>query len=156
MNPMTLPLILLLCAFTPGGFEAASETQVSTAPACANHGVSVSIVAERAVVADGWIADASDNICGLRDPKQLSNPAVVQYPVLWEATPEIKEMKREGIDPDSAEGKRLKQEAEDRIAKLAKKVMKSDSHCSVWKKVSHTDGRTVTDLTEKMKKKLES
>ncbi len=105
-------------------------------------------------MADGWIADASDNICGLRDPKQLSNPAVVDYPVLWEATPEIKEMKRDGIDPSSAEGKRLQQEAEDRIAKVSKKVMKADAHCSVWKKVSHKDGRTVTDLTEKLKKKL--
>jgi len=94
-----------------------------------------------------WIVNSADNICGLRDPRQLSNPAKVSYEKLHKATPEIRKMTREGIDPESAEGIQLNQQAVDRVTKACKAVMTERGNCSVWKKIRHKDGRAITDLT---------
>ena len=101
-----------------------------------------------------WEADSDDNICGLDDLRALSDPAKVDYDALWDATPEIKKMEAEGIDPDSAEGIRLKEAATDRIQEACKDLMDEKGHCSVWKKIDHTDGRKVSDITEEVEKKF--
>lgn len=108
------------------------------------------------VVESEWKASASDNIAGLSDLKKLSNPAVVDYDALLAATPEMKEMERERIDPDSTKGRSLRQQAADRVTKAADAIRKDKRHCSVWKAISNTDGRKIPDLTQAVKDKLES
>jgi len=101
--------------------------------------------------ADGWKADPADNICGLRDVRQLSDPAKVDYEELLEATPEIKKMKEDGIDPESPKGIQLRTQAADRITRTCNTVREDEGHCSVWKKISHSDGRSVADITAEVK-----
>ena len=104
------------------------------------------------VVEDKWVADKDDNICGISDARKISNPGVVDYDELWEATPEIKKLNKEGIDPDSAEGKALRNEAKTRITKACQKIQGEKGLCSVWKKISHTGSKTASDITSKVKK----
>ena len=99
-------------------------------------------------VSTGWIVKSGDNICGLSDPKKLSNPAKVRYDELRNATPEIKKMKDKNIDPNSPEGIQLKQAAVDRIRKASDSVRKDKGHCSIWKKIRHKDGRSISDITD--------
>lgn len=110
--------------------------------------------APTAAVANGWRAEAGDNIVGLRDPKKLSNPSLVDYPALMAATAEMKRIKREGIDESSPEGIQLKNRAAGKVATACETVMNAEGHCSVWKTISHEDGRTITDLTAKVKRRL--
>lgn len=104
--------------------------------------------------ATAWRAQAEDNIVGLRDPKKLSNPSLVDYPTLMAATAEMKRIKREGIDESSPEGIQLKNRAASKVATACETVMNAQGHCSVWKTISHEDGRTITDLTTKVKRRL--
>jgi hypothetical protein len=101
-----------------------------------------------------WIVNASDNVCGLRDTRMLSNPAKIDYDALLAATPEMQKIKRDGIDPSSAEGIQLKQQAIDRVTKACESVRVAQGHCSVWKSISHKDGRAITDITDLVKAKL--
>ncbi|MHC4375823.1 MAG: hypothetical protein ACYS26_04395 [Planctomycetota bacterium] len=110
--------------------------------------------APAAAVATGWRAQAEDNIVGLRDPKKLSNPSLVDYSALMAATAEMKRIKREGIDESSPEGIQLKNRAAGKVATACETVMNAEGHCSVWKTISHEDGRTITDLTTKVKRRL--
>lgn len=105
-------------------------------------------------LASDWVADAPDNICGLSDLRSLSDPAKVDYPRLWDATPEIKKLKKDGIDPKSAEGIALQEKATDRIRKACDDVRKDKNHCSVWKRIRHKDGRTIPDISEAVLKKF--
>lgn len=107
-----------------------------------------------AAVASGWIVRSEDSLCGLDDAKKLSNPGKVRYSELRAATPEIKKMKDKNIDPSSPEGIQLKQAAVDRIRTAADAVRGERGHCSVWKKIRHRDGRTITDLTDLVKKRF--
>jgi hypothetical protein len=101
-----------------------------------------------------WIARSSDNICGLRDTKQVSHPATVSWSTLWRATPEIQRIEREGIDENSVEGIKLRQDAVDRINRACKQVMSERGLCSVWKRIRHRDGRTVPDVTDQVRASL--
>ncbi|TAJ21500.1 MAG: hypothetical protein EPO68_04650 [Planctomycetota bacterium] len=101
-----------------------------------------------------WIVNAGDNVCGLRDTRMLSNPAKIDYDALLAATPEMQKIKRDGIDPSSAEGIQLKQQAIDRVTKACENVRVAQGHCSVWKSISHKDGRAITDITDLVKAKL--
>ena len=105
-----------------------------------------------AVLEDKWVADKDDNICGISNTRKISNPGVVDYDELWDATPEIKKLKKEGIDPDSAEGKALRNKAKTRITKACQKIQGEKGLCSVWKKISHTGSKKATDITSKVKK----
>lgn len=105
-------------------------------------------------VASGWIVRSGDNICGLSDPKKLSNPGRVRYTELRDATPEMKKMKDKNIDPSSPEGIQLKQAAVDRIRNASDAVRGERGHCSVWKKIRHKDGRSIPDLTDLVKKRF--
>lgn len=98
-----------------------------------------------------WIVKAENNICGLSDAGQLSNPVVVDFAVLLEATPEYKKMKDQKISATSPEGIKLNNEAVNRIAVQCESIRASNGYCSVWKEIKHKDGRVVTDVTDKVK-----
>ncbi len=101
-----------------------------------------------------WIVDRADNICGLDDPRMLSKPARVDYDALLRATPEMKKMRDEKIDPNSSEGIQLRQAAVDRVLKACEKVRQSGGHCSVWKQIRHQDGRTIPDVSDLVREQL--
>lgn len=98
----------------------------------------------------GWIAKRGDNLCGLRDPKQLSHPAKLNYKRCLAATPEMKKMESEGIRPSSPAGIQLKTAAATRVSNAANTVRKAGGFCSVWKAIKHSDGRDVTDITARI------
>ena len=104
--------------------------------------------------ASDWICKSSDNICGLRDKRTLSNPAKVDWDTLLAETPELEEIERKGIDPNSPEGIRLRQKGVERLTKACEAEREANSHCSVWKEISHKDGRTIPDLTELVRARL--
>ena len=94
-----------------------------------------------------WRTAQKDNICGLTNPRQLTQPARVDYRIVLAATPEMKDLERRGIAPNSAEGQILRQRAVDRVRRVGSKLMRRSGHCSLWKRISHRDGRQVPDLT---------
>ena len=96
----------------------------------------------------GWVVHRADNICGLDDARMLSNPARVDYPSLLDATPEMKQIRDEKIDPNSSRGIQLRQAAVDRVRRATEKVRSSRGHCSVWKQIRHRDGRAIPDVTQ--------
>ena len=101
-----------------------------------------------------WIVREADNICGLREASQLSQPALVDYAVLLAATPEMQKLERDGTDPASPAGVQLRTQAVDRIAKAAEAVRQSEGYCSVWKVIRHKDGRSIDDVTAKVQAQL--
>jgi len=101
-----------------------------------------------------YVVDKKDNICGLNEPKQLSNPAKVDYDELLSATPEVLRMKKEKIDKDSAEGIQLLNQAESRVLKACQAVREAEGHCSVWKDIKRREGQKIPDLTSKVKKEI--
>jgi hypothetical protein len=96
----------------------------------------------------GWIAEKEDNICGIKDLKKVTKPALVDYEELLEATPQMKELKRDDIDPESTKGKALRKAARTLISKTAEVVRKHNGHCGVWKTIAHKDERDIADVTE--------
>jgi hypothetical protein len=101
-----------------------------------------------------WIVDRGDNICGLCAPHMLSNPARVQYPLLLAATPELRRIEAEGIDPTSPIGIALRQAGVDRVHRACELVRVQNGYCSVWKLIRHRDGRAVPDVTELARPRL--
>jgi hypothetical protein len=101
-----------------------------------------------------WIVDRADNICGLDDPKMLSKPAKVDYDALLEATPEMKKIKDDKIDPSSPLGIQLRQTAVTHVQAAVEKARAAGGYCSVWKAIRHKDGRIVPDITEAAKAQL--
>jgi len=65
------------------------------------------IEARAGEVVVGWVVDRADNICGIDDAKMLSKPAKVDYDALLKATPEMKKIKDDKIDPNSPQGIQL-------------------------------------------------
>jgi hypothetical protein len=105
--------------------------------------------------ADKWVAEDEDNICGIKDLKKVSNPAKVDYDDLWDATPQIRQMKEKKIDPESTEGKALRSQAKTLITKTCELVRSAKGNCGVWKAIKNEDGRKVPDVTDDVKEKLE-
>jgi len=103
-----------------------------------------------AVGSKDWTAKAEDNICGLRDLAQVSNPAVIDFQACLDATPEMKKVKAEKIDLKSPEGIRLLAEATNRVTEACESVAKANGYCSVWKSIKHKDGRTITDVSSQV------
>lgn len=101
-----------------------------------------------------WIVDRADSICGLDDPKMLSKPAKVDYDAVLRATPEMRKMRDDKIDPASSEGIQLRQSAADRALKACDRVRQAQGHCSVWKAIRHQDGRAIADVTDLVKAQL--
>jgi hypothetical protein len=117
------------------------------APALAVQAMSEVQVLTSQPAGSGWVVNKTDNICGLDDARMLSHPAKVNYSRLLQATPEMKKIRNEGIDPSSAKGSQLRKAAVDRVRKACNTVSQSNGHCSVWKNVRHRDGRAVSDIT---------
>jgi hypothetical protein len=105
-------------------------------------------------MAQTWICDRSDSVCGLDDPKMLSKPAKFDYDAVLKATPEMKKITADKIDPNSSEGINLKNKAMDRVREKAESVRVAQGYCSVWKTISHKDGRTIPDITDLVKAQL--
>lgn len=101
-----------------------------------------------------WVAEAGDYLCGTRRLGKLAHPAVVRFDELLQATPEMREVKRKGIAPDSAQGQVLAHKAKTRVIKACEKLRKAGRHCSVWRAIRHEDGRCVPDLTRAIKAAL--
>ncbi len=101
-----------------------------------------------------YIVNKSDNICGLDEPRQLTNPAVVDYGALLAATPEAKKIKKNKIDPASSEGITLMMKGRSRVLKACESVRQSGSHCSVWKSIKRRNKKAVSDITDAVKRLL--
>lgn len=97
-----------------------------------------------------WILRAADNVCGLRDPNQLTYPAVIDFDACLEATPEMRRVRDQGIDPQSAEGIQLRSKAVTRLTNACESVRTANGHCSVWKEIRHKDGRTIPDVSSQV------
>ncbi|MEX1025353.1 MAG: hypothetical protein WD226_09770 [Planctomycetota bacterium] len=139
-------LSLLLTALFSFGPIAAEEVG-SSADGSAQVGVTAQ-AGERSLAAiPGWTAQRDDCICGISDLRKVSHPAKVDYDALLDATPHVKEMKQDKIDPQSREGRALMSKARTLVARTCEAVQRSKGHCGVWKQISHSDGRSVVDIT---------
>jgi len=101
-----------------------------------------------------WIARTTDNICGLSNLNQLSNPAEVDFAACLAVTPQMKKMRDEKIDPSSPDGIRLHTEAVNRVKDACEKVRVANGYCSVWKEIRHKDRRAIPSVTDKVKAEL--
>ena len=85
----------------------------------------------------GWIATPADNICGVKEPRMVTQPGVVNWQQLMDSTPEMKKMKKEGIKRDSPKGAQLISEAQSRCKRACVKQMRVAKVDSMWKNISH-------------------
>jgi hypothetical protein len=148
---LSLPCLLAACflALAPvQSAQAAVATPMDAVPAAAG---TVTPAPGTVAGARDWILKAENNICGLSDAAQLSNPVVVDFQALLDATPEYKKMKDQKISATSPEGIKLNNEAVNRIATQCETVRAANGYCSVWKEIKHKDGRAITDVTDKVK-----
>ncbi|MEW6071933.1 MAG: hypothetical protein AB1726_04960 [Planctomycetota bacterium] len=137
-------MIGALCLGLGGSVSAGPST---TPPAVGDPGRADATMGPLDPLSHGWRAQAEDNICGISNLNKVSNPAVVDYDALLAATPQMKRAKKEKIDPDSPEGKLLRQEAGSLITRKAEVVRAQRGHCGVWKAIRHEDGRAIPDIT---------
>jgi hypothetical protein len=133
--------VLLLALAMPATTDA-----VRTTGARARHATSVLELFERT-----WIAKAADNICGLRDVAQVSNPAAVDFKACLDVTPEMKKAREEKIDLTTPEGIKLTNEAVNRVTEACETIRVANGYCSVWKAIKHKDGRAAPDITQLVK-----
>lgn len=137
MRTLTLLTLAAALSFPPAA-------QAAPAPAAS--------VAQGASLPVGrdWILRTADNICGLRDANQLTQPALLDYDACLAATPEMKKVEAQGIDPRSAEGIQLHSAAVTRLTNAAESVRSSGGYCSIWKSISHKDGRAIPDISSQV------
>jgi hypothetical protein len=142
---ITLPIaaFLFLSATTLAGGRPAEPTSQS--------GQTAQTVQTQLTAAKDWIAKTTDNICGLKDTNQVSNPATVDFKACLDATPEMKKMKDEKIDASTPEGIKLTNAATNRVTQACETLRVANGYCSVWKTIKHKDGRTIADITELVK-----
>ncbi len=96
----------------------------------------------------------ADNICGLDEPRQITTPAKVDYDALLQETTEVKELKRNGIDPTSSKGITLMTKARSRVLKACETVRTELGYDSIWKAITRRDSRAIPDATDSVKAKL--
>ena len=154
------PLVLLIAAIS-GSVDGLSVDRVNQEPSvqplgCQGGGPSPSLGLSWRDDGRGtpYVVEKSDNICGLDEPRQLTDPAVVDYDALLKATPEYKKIEKDKIDPKSSEGITLLTKARARVLKACESVRASKGHCSVWKKIARRDKKAITDITDAVKRKL--
>ena len=123
---------------------------ISLTPSAWASAPAVGVLPVAAQAPQGWRAKAQDNICGLSNPRQVTSPARIDYKKVLRSTPGMKDLERRGIDPRSAEGQILRQRAVDRVRRASSKVMRKNGRCSIWKRISHRDGRKVRDVTSEV------
>ena len=107
------------------------------------------IMTTLAMLAIGWTATSKDSICGLKNVKTVSNPAVINWDSAIDETQEVKTINRKKISKTSPQGVILMQRAKDRVTKGSVSVMKSEGHDSVWKKITHKS-KKAPDITKKV------
>ncbi|MDE0913709.1 MAG: hypothetical protein OSB57_00855 [Planctomycetota bacterium] len=97
-----------------------------------------------------------DNICGkgIKNPASITKPATVNYEALLEATDEVRKIKKNRIDRQSAEGLQLMTQAKQKVLSACETVRRANSHCGVWKKITRRDGVGVADITAKVKAEM--
>ncbi|HED64494.1 MAG TPA: hypothetical protein ENJ09_02955 [Planctomycetes bacterium] len=134
-------LLAMFCAST-GGFVHAQSADVAASSAAITIGL--------ADPGQRWIANEEDNIAGICDLSKVSRPARVDYDALMEATPQMREIRRRDLDPNSPEGKALRKGARILVTKKCDAVRRSGGYCSVWKAITSSDGRAVPDLTDRV------
>jgi len=102
-----------------------------------------------------WEADSSDNVCGVSDARQVTNPLVVEYDVVLNEAPSYKKITKNNIDINSAEGIILLAAAKGEVKKSCKTVQLAENGCSVWKKIVHKAGlKTAKNITSSVKDEL--
>ena len=101
-----------------------------------------------------YVVERSDNICGLDTPRQLTRPAKVDYDALLAITPEIRDMKSSGIDPESPRGIQLRTDAAGRVRRACERVRSGHSFCSVWKRIVRRDGKSIPDATALVRREI--
>ena len=136
-----LSLALCVLSLSLGGFVEAEPAPESTPEL-------------EGTAAAGWIVQKSDFICGISDARKISSPARIDYTKCMDETEPIKEMKKKKIDPDSVEGKALRNRARTLVTRACDLVRKSKGYCGVWKVIRHSDGRIVPDITEDVQDRL--
>lgn len=85
-----------------------------------------------------------------------SAPAVIEESRVRESTREWKKMQVEGIDADSAQGRQLMAQMNNRIRDAVKQIAVAESRDMVTRKDDITDkhGKDVVDLTDKVASKV--
>ncbi len=145
-------LTLVLCAF--------AAPRPAAAPAAALDTADGQPPAVLTLPDDGrgtpYVVSKADNICGLDEPRQITSPAKVDYDALLEDTAEVRELRRNGIDPNSSKGITLMTKARSRVLKACETVRTESGYDSVWKAISRRDGKGVTDVTDSVRAKLAS
>ncbi|MEZ6015276.1 MAG: hypothetical protein R3F49_09195 [Planctomycetota bacterium] len=101
-----------------------------------------------------FVVQKADNICGLDEPRQITTPAKVDYDALLEETAEVRELKKNGIDPTSSKGITLMTKARSRVLKACESVRTEAGYDSVWKAITRRDSRAIPDVTDSVKAKL--
>ena len=139
------PSILFACLLFAG-----SSNALSTAEGELSNPAPILVETTEASQAQGlhdWIAEHADNLCGISKLKRVSNPALVNYDSLLEATPQMTEMREKRIKPDSIEGKTLREAARKLIVTKAQAVQKLGGYDGLWKAIANKDGRRIDDVT---------
>lgn len=103
-----------------------------------------------------YVVDKSDNICGIGEPRALTNPSKVDYDALLGTTPEVKRIKRKRIDPESAEGIKLMTTARRKVLSACESVREELGYDSVWREIKRRDRTPIPDITERVKAEIES
>ena len=103
-----------------------------------------------------YIVERSDSICGLDNPRQLTRPARVSYPTLLAATPEMKTLKKDRVNPNSPRGIQLRTDAAARVRRACEKARGRGNFCSVWKRIRRRDKKNVPDITSVVKRELQT
>ncbi len=101
-----------------------------------------------------YVVEKTDNICGIDEPRAISNPAVIDYEAVLKVTEEVRKIRRQRIDPGSAKGIKLMTEARRKVLAACESVRADDMYCSIWKKIKRRDMTPVDEVTEKIKAKL--
>ncbi len=101
-----------------------------------------------------YIVDKTDNICGIDEPRAISNPAKVDYDAVLEATKEVKLLRRRRIDPESAKGIKLMTEARRKVLAACEAIRADGGYCSIWKAIRRRDHTPIDDVTARVKAKL--
>jgi hypothetical protein len=170
--PMTTWILNLLLGALAASIPTAAPAGAVRAPVCADRAhvgeeqpsatvVSNSSEADSAPAPDDgrgtpFVVLKADNICGLDEPRQITTPAKVDYDALLAETTEVKELKRNGIDPTSSKGITLLTKARSRVLKACETVRTELGYDSIWKSITRRDSRAIPDATDSVKAKLGS
>jgi len=102
------------------------------------------------VLVHDWIAHKDANICGISKLKRVTNPALVDYETVMAATPQMIEIRERDIDPDSVQGRSLREAARSLLCSKAQLVQKEGGYDGIWKSIKNRDGRAIDDVSDEV------